>query len=167
MPRFSPFCPLKLPNLDIFCREINKKITGSGIAKKQQVNDNEYTSSRITTQRKKFFKYGRIDIRAAMPQGKGIWPALWMLGANFSSVGWPACGEIDIMELVGQKPNEVFGTLHWANAGGDRVCTCGDSNSYYRLSSGTFTDEWHVFSLQWTENSIAWLIDDQSHRSSK
>lgn len=129
-------------------------------AKKETFSGSNYTSSRIITQDKQEFKYGRIDIRAALPYGRGIWPALWMLGANFPEVGWPRCGEIDIMEFLGQTPDEVFGTLHWADDSGNRQCTCGDQNSYYSLSSGTFSDEWHVFSLIWTEDRIEWLVDD-------
>ena len=70
-------------------------------AEKENVGGKNYTSSRIITQGKKEFQYGRVDIRALLPKGQGIWPALWMLGANVTTVGWPACGEIDIMEMIG------------------------------------------------------------------
>ena len=70
-------------------------------AKKEPYGGKEYTSSRIITKNKKQFQYGRVDIRAALPKGQGIWPALWMLGANYDTVNWPACGEIDIMEMIG------------------------------------------------------------------
>ncbi|MFK7952376.1 MAG: family 16 glycosylhydrolase [Ekhidna sp.] len=146
-----------------FYRSENTAVSDGSLtieAKKETFSGSNYTSSRIVTQDKQDFKYGRIDIRAALPYGKGIWPALWMLGANFPQVGWPKCGEIDIMEYLGQTPDEVFGTLHWADDSGNRQCTCGDQNSYYSLSSGTFSDEWHVFSLIWTENRIEWLVDD-------
>ncbi|MBK9984824.1 MAG: family 16 glycosylhydrolase [Saprospiraceae bacterium] len=82
-------------------------------AKKQQYGGFDYTSSRLVTKGKQQFKFGRIDIRAALPQGKGIWPALWMLGSNVDAVSWPACGEIDIMELTGDFPNRVVGTVHY------------------------------------------------------
>lgn len=134
-------------------------------AREERFGGFDYTSSRIITQNKQGFQYGRIDIRAALPFGQGIWPALWMLGDNFSQVGWPRCGEIDIMELLGQKPNEVFGTLHWANAAGDRACTCGDPGAYYSLPEGNFSDKWHVFSLEWTETSIKWFVDNQLYYS--
>ena len=79
-------------------------------AKKENVGGKDYTSSRIITQGKKEFQYGRVDIRALLPKGQGIWPALWMLGANVTTVGWPACGEIDIMEMIGGdgKDNTVW-----------------------------------------------------------
>ena len=79
-----------------------------------------YTSARITTQGKESFQYGRIDIRAKVPYGQGVWPALWMLGDNFGSAGWPTCGEIDIMELIGgdgYNDRTVYGTAHWSNNG--------------------------------------------------
>ena len=129
-------------------------------AKKQTVNTNLYSSSRITTQGKKSFKYGRIDIRAALPKGQGMWPALWMLGDNYSTIGWPKCGEIDIMELVGGKSagnsdRTVHGTVHWDNDGSK--AEYGSSNT---LPNGDFSDEWHVFSLVWDDKSIKWYRDD-------
>jgi beta-glucanase (GH16 family) len=111
----------------------------------------------MTTQNKKQFKFGRIDIRAKLPVGKGIWPALWMLGANISTVGWPSCGEIDIMELVGTFPSRVTGTMHWKGVGGDRQL----KGANYNLSSGNFSQQFHVFSIVWSTNSIKWYVDDQ------
>ena len=119
---------------------------------------NNYSSSRIITRDKQSFQYGRVDIRALLPKGQGIWPALWMLGSNFSSVGWPRCGEIDIMELVGGgegKDDVVHGTVHWEQ-GGQRALFGGD----YQLPTGIFNDEFHVFSIIWTDNAIRWLMDD-------
>lgn len=126
-------------------------------AKKENFGGRNYTSSRIITKDKKSFKYGRVDIRAAMPKGQGIWPALWMLGANFSTVGWPKCGEIDIMEMIGGagKDNTVHGTVHWDNNGS--YANYGQS---YTLPSGILADEWHVFTIIWDENTITWFIDD-------
>ena len=112
-----------------------------------------YTSGRITTQGKKEFTYLRVDIRAKLPEGQGIWPALWMLGSNFSTVGWAKCGEIDIMEYLGHEPAKVYGTIHW------------DANGYtnrggnYTLSSGTFSTSFHLFSFIWTPNNLRWLVD--------
>lgn len=134
-------------------------------AKKQSVGDANYTSSRLITKDKQSFKYGRIDIRAVLPNGQGIWPALWMLGSNFSTVGWPKCGEIDIMEMVGGSPtstgknNTVHGTLHWHDeVQSQNVCTCGQGD--YPLPSGIFSDEFHVFSIVWNETTITWYVDD-------
>lgn len=128
-------------------------------AKKETFNDAAYTSSRLITKDKQSFQYGRVDIRAVLPKGQGIWPALWMLGANFSTVGWPKCGEIDIMEMIGGAGREktVHGTLHWDN-GGTNACTCGDDG--FSLSTGTFADEFHVFSIVWNAGTVTWYVDN-------
>ena len=127
-------------------------------AKSESFGGQDYTSSRIKTQGLKSWKYGRIDVRAALPYGKGMWPAIWMLGDNITSQGWPACGEIDIMELVGgagANDRTVYGTAHWSDNGSH--AQCGNSKA---LASGKFADEFHVFSIVWTANSIQWLVDD-------
>ncbi|MBK8722089.1 MAG: family 16 glycosylhydrolase [Saprospiraceae bacterium] len=126
-------------------------------ARKEYVNGFGYTSGRMTTQNKKTFKYGRIDIRAKLPVGQGIWPALWMLGSNISSIGWPACGEIDIMELVGSHPSTTYGTAHWKQATGGTK----SFGSEYNLASGDFSSKFHVFSLIWQEDSMKWYVDDE------
>ena len=125
-------------------------------ARKETVSTFNYTSGRMTTQNKKFFKYGRIDIRAKLPVSTGLWPALWMLGTNITSVGWPACGEIDIMELIGTYPGRVYSTLHWQNANSHA--------SYglnYSLTSGDFSQQFHVFSMVWTKDNIKSYVDDK------
>lgn len=127
-------------------------------AKAENFGGRSYTSSRLTTQDKFTFRYGRVDIRAAMPRGKGLWPALWMLGASFATVGWPASGEIDIMEMVGGSGGEdtVYGTAHWDNAGA--AAQYGGST---KLPPGqTLDSSFHVFSLTWDENQLNWFIDD-------
>lgn len=131
-------------------------------AKKENFGGYGYTSSRIKTQGRQSFEKGRIDIRAAVPYGQGIWPALWMLGDNITSVSWPACGEIDIMELVGGDGNNnrtVHGTIHWDDNGHNYY---GGSNS---LSSGIFAEEWHVFSIVWDQTSIKWYRDDIEYQT--
>lgn len=130
-------------------------------AKKEAYGGKNYTSSRIKTQGKQSFQYGRIDIRAKLPKGQGIWPALWMLGSDFNSVGWPKCGEIDIMELIGGgagRDNTVHGTAHWDNNGAH--ASYGDA---YNLSSGIFNDEFHVFSIIWDASAITWYVDDHQY----
>lgn len=126
-------------------------------ARKEPINGFQYTSGRMTTQNKKTFTFGRIDIRAKLPVGKGIWPALWMLGANISSVSWPACGEIDIMELIGTYPGRTHGTIHWKPVNGANT----SKGAAYNLPSGDFSQKFHVFSIIWTEDMIKWLVDDQ------
>lgn len=116
-----------------------------------------YTSARIKTQDRMTFQHGRVDVRAKLPQGQGIWPAIWMLGNDISSVGWPACGEIDIMELVGHEPQTVHGTAHWGPQGRPYSTFKGKG---YSISEGIFADKYHVFSIIWEPGSIKWLVND-------
>lgn len=117
-----------------------------------------YTSARMITKGKRTFQYGRIDIRAKLPKGQGIWPALWMLGSNIDNVGWPACGEIDIMEYLGHQTSTVHGTAHWGAQGST---SSQSSSSRYDLTSGNFYEKFHVFSIIWEANRIRWYMDDQ------
>lgn len=132
-------------------------------AKSENFRGRDYTSSRMISEDKFDFKYGRVDIRAALPSGQGIWPALWMLGANFRTVGWPSCGEIDIMEFVGKKPREILGTIHWSNPQGNHVCTC-DQGIYNSNEDNIFTKKYHVYSIIWDKNQIRWYIDDKQYQ---
>lgn len=116
-----------------------------------------YTSGRITTQTKKEFTYGRVEIRAMLPEGQGIWPAFWMLGSNISSVSWPRCGEIDIMEYLGHETNKVYGTLHWDDIGHKYL---GGNTT---LTTGSFNEEFHIFSMIWTPNGIKWFVDGKQY----
>ena len=126
-------------------------------ARKENKEDKNYTSSRIITKGKKEFKYGRVDIRALLPRGQGIWPALWMLGSNISIVDWPACGEIDIMEMIGGqgKDNVLHGTAHWEKAGKHEY----QGGNISLKNEQIFADEFHVFSISWTPSSIVWYLD--------
>jgi beta-glucanase (GH16 family) len=126
-------------------------------ARKEAISGFNYSSGRMTTQNKKSFTFGRIDIRAKLPVGKGIWPALWMLGNNITTAGWPACGEIDIMEMIGSSPSTTHGTAHWKAANGSST----NKGGSYNLSSGNFSHQFHVFSLVWTQDQISWLVDDK------
>lgn len=117
----------------------------------------DYTSGRITTKGKQEFTYGKVVIRARLPEGQGIWPALWMLGGNISTVSWPQCGEMDIMELLGQTPNKVYGTVHW-NDNGHK-----SSGGSMSLSSGTFSNGFHTFIFIWTPNHFKWIVDSQQY----
>ncbi|HLV09532.1 MAG TPA: family 16 glycosylhydrolase, partial [Halanaerobiales bacterium] len=113
----------------------------------------EYTSSRMITRDAVMMKYGRVEIRAKLPEGQGIWPAIWMLGTDG---GWPDCGEIDIMELVGHQPDTVHGTVHGPGySGGNGI------GSSYQLSDGKFSDDFHTFILEWDEDEIRWFVDDE------
>jgi beta-glucanase (GH16 family) len=128
-------------------------------ARKETYEGFNYTSARLTTQNKKTFQFGRIDIRAKLPVLKGMWPAIWALGSNISTVSWPQCGEIDIMELVGQTPSTVFGTLHWKNSANGHSYKGGQQ----ALTSGDFSQKFHVFSILWEQDSIQFLLDDKPY----
>ncbi len=133
-------------------------------AKKEAVNGRQYSSSRIKTQEKKFFKYGRVDIRALVPKGQGIWPALWMLGNNKSAVSWPTCGEIDLMELIGgsvspKSDSKTYATIHWNDV------THQQSQGSYSLPSGKFADQFHVFSMEWNATTIILYLDDVPYKT--
>ena len=144
-----------------YYRQENTRVEGGYLtitAKRESFQGRDYTSSRIKTQERQSFQYGRIDIRAALPKGQGIWPALWMLGNNITSVGWPSCGEIDIMELIGGgagRDNTVHGTIHWSHRG--QYASYGKA---YTLQNGIFSDKFHVFSIVWTPATITWYVDD-------
>lgn len=113
-----------------------------------------YTSARINTKGKFDFKYGRVDVRAKLPVGGGTWPAIWMLGANQDAVGWPACGEIDIMEGIGNNPGFVQGALHTPSSNGD---TQNKGNTTVADASSEF----HVYSMNWSANQISFLVDGE------
>jgi len=115
-----------------------------------------FTSARINS--RKSFKYGRMEIRAKMPEhkGNGTWPALWMLGSNINSVGWPACGEIDIMEYVSFKPNKTHFSIH---------TTANNHMNGTEITSGevdleTIEEEFHNFGILWSSKYIKFYIDD-------
>lgn len=145
-----------------YYQEENATVDGGRLtieAREEVVQGSNYTSARLTTEGKKEFQYGRIDIRARAPYGQGIWPALWMMGSNFSTAGWPFCGEIDIMEMVGGVvdgggDDVVHGTVHWDNDG--QYANYGDSKTMPAPLANAF----HVYSIIWDENEIAWYIDD-------
>jgi beta-glucanase (GH16 family) len=126
-------------------------------ARNEIFGGHQYTSSRMITKGKQEFKYGRIDIRAASPKTQGIWPALWMLGENFQQVGWPACGEIDILEILGHETNKAHGTVHWGPNSNQRQQK---TASTFSGPEGDFHERFHVFTIIWEENKIEWFIDD-------
>jgi len=121
-----------------------------------------YTSARINTQGLQSFQYGRIDIRAKLPVGSGAWPALWMLGSNYSSAGWPTCGETDIMELMGgTNPYQISGSLHWNNNGTEGSTTLMSPT----ITPANFSQQFHVFSIIWQQNSIQFLVDNNVYET--
>ena len=116
----------------------------------------QYTSARLNTQGKREFQYGRFEARLKLPAEVGMWPAFWMLGGNIDEVGWPACGEIDIMEGKGRLPSWTSGALHRGPDPAGNKITSAD----YELPEGDFHNEWHIFAVEWEPEQIRWYIDD-------
>jgi Glycosyl hydrolases family 16 len=124
-------------------------------ARRENFGGNAYTSARMKTQGKQSFGINTwVEARIDAPQGQGIWPAFWMLGNSISTVGWPSCGEIDIMEIQGQNPFRNFGTIHWADVNGNHVSFGGIFNSSSSLSAG-----FHTYAISRTSTSIKWYVD--------
>jgi beta-glucanase (GH16 family) len=124
-------------------------------AKRELYMGSGYTSAKIVTKGIFEKKYGRFEARIKLPWGKGLWPAFWMLGSNIDQVGWPQCGEIDIMEYLGNRPTSVFGTLHGPGySGGASV------SKSYTLANNRFDNDFHVFGIEWGENYINYYVDD-------
>ncbi|MGB8451906.1 MAG: RICIN domain-containing protein [Anaerocolumna sp.] len=133
-------------------RTENLQVTGGNLvitARKENYGGMNYTSARIKTQGHKSFTYGKIEARIKLPSGQGLWPAFWMLGTNITTVNWPYCGEIDIMERVNNN-SSVNGTVHW------------DANgyaSYGQVSGSLDFSQYHVYSIEWDSSYIRWYVD--------
>jgi beta-glucanase (GH16 family) len=125
---------------------------------KENFETASYTSARMITKGKFSFVYGTIEARIALPVGKGIWPAFWMLGDNIDEVSWPACGEIDIIEAINDE-SVVYGTHHWAHDGAH--ANYGNSTrDYYGTSYPMDISEFHTYKMTWDKNAIAMYVDD-------
>lgn len=124
-------------------------------AKKEQFAGHGYTSARMRTRLKGDWTYGRFEMRARLPSGKGLWPAFWMLPTDNAYGGWAASGEIDIMELVGHEPNKAHGTIHYGGEWPNNTFT----GSSHILPSGNFSDDFHLFSVEWKPGEIRWCVD--------
>ncbi|WP_295122521.1 glycoside hydrolase family 16 protein [uncultured Chitinophaga sp.] len=120
----------------------------------------QYTSASINTEGKASWKYGRVEMKAKLPKGGGMWPAFWMLGINREQVNWPLCGEIDIMEFVGNMPKDVYGTMHWADTGTHKHASSGT-----KTFDTTISDKFHIYAVEWNEKSIDVYFDDLKYFS--
>ena len=124
-------------------------------ALKESIEGKNYSSARIKSQNKYAFKHGKLKIRAKFPQSKGTWPALWLMGANLDAVGWPNCGEIDLVEQNGQEKDKMIGTVHWKN-------TSNNTNAKFSqeiISSGIGAD-FKEYSLIWSESTIKMYVEN-------
>jgi beta-glucanase (GH16 family)/regulation of enolase protein 1 (concanavalin A-like superfamily) len=124
-------------------------------------SDGSYTSARIKTQGLEGWTYGRFEARAELPYGQGMWPAFWMLGDNINSVGWPNCGEIDVMENIGREPSTVHGSMHGPGYSGGNALT----GSYTLPNGEQFKDAYHVFDVDWTPTSVTFSVDGQVYET--
>lgn len=116
---------------------------------------NGYTSARIKTQGLFDQQYGRFEARIRLPRGKGLWPAFWLLGNNCDQNPWPACGEIDIMENVGNEPTVIFGSVHGPNYSGAESVS-----KKYELTNDRFDTDFHIFGIEWSPGEINYYVDD-------
>jgi beta-glucanase (GH16 family) len=113
-----------------------------------------YTSARMLTQNRFEQAYGRFEARIKIPAGQGMWPAFWMLGTNVGTVGWPACGEIDIMENIGKEPSVIHGSIHGPGyTGGTGV------SLPFALSGGKFSDDFHIYAVEWAPGTVRFYVD--------
>lgn len=117
-----------------------------------------YTSARLTTQGLNSWTYGRIEARIKIPAGQGIWPAFWMLGDDIATLGWPECGEIDIMEAIGRSPDTVRGTVH-----GPGYFRDDSIGADFVLTGKKFADDFHLFAVEWEPNKIRWFADEHCY----
>lgn len=120
----------------------------------------QYTSARLDMKISPQYsgiQYGRIEARIKISKGQGLWPAFWLVGTNISTVGWPACGEIDVMENIGKIPNTIYGTIHGPNISGSGVYGFGGQDN---LSSGNFADNYHIYAVQWDNSHVSFSVDN-------
>jgi beta-glucanase (GH16 family) len=120
----------------------------------------DYTSASLTTRRLKSFHYGRIEVRAKLPSGKGVWPAIWLLGDNQGGVRWPACGEIDIMEFVSHLPGKAHCCVHSAKPG-----TTDHQMQGHFVKSDTLHSEFHVYGVDWNDKSLTFRFDGKPFKT--
>ncbi len=119
-----------------------------------------YTSTSINTDGKMSWQYGRIEVKAKLPTGGGIWPAFWMMGTNRKEVGWPLCGEIDIMEFIGNHPTDVYGTIHFPD-----TLTKKHRSSGGKTNDTTLNESFHIYAIEWDEKKIDIFFDDKKYHS--
>ncbi|HEV8629331.1 MAG TPA: family 16 glycosylhydrolase, partial [Thermoanaerobaculia bacterium] len=133
---------------------VNESYTSGGVSR-------NYTSARLKTQGTFEQPFGRFEARIQVPYGQGIWPAFWMLGNDISTIGWPACGEIDVMENIGREPTVVHGTAHGPGYSG-----ANGIGAPYSLPDGApFADDFHIYAVEWEPEAIRWYVDEALYRT--
>ncbi|WP_299887207.1 glycoside hydrolase family 16 protein [uncultured Lacinutrix sp.] len=129
-------------------------------ANREDFNGSLYTSARITTQGLFEQAYGRFEARIKVPSGKGIWPAFWLLGNDCETNIWPQCGEIDIMEFLGDNPTTIFGSVHGPGYSAGQAVT-----KSYTLENDRYDTGFHVFGIEWSPESINYYVDDALYQT--
>lgn len=132
----------------------NQEISKGKLTIQAKKEGDLYTSTKITTKGKKEFQYGRIEARAKLPKGLGLWPAFWLLGSNITDFGWPKCGEIDILEHVGREPNLVYTTIHTQESHGNTINT-------KKTIFPDILEGFHVYAIDWTKDKIDFFVDEK------
>lgn len=131
------------------------------VARRESYSGFNYTSARMKTEGHVTKAYGRFEFRAKLPPGPGFWPALWLLGSNIPTVGWPACGEIDVMENNGSALGKVQGTIHYSSASNNPL----QSTGYYSFPAGDSVTNFHTYMLEWSTNLILFYVDQQLYET--
>jgi beta-glucanase (GH16 family) len=126
-------------------------------ARQESYMGSYYTSARLKSEGLQEFQYGRIEARLKVPAGRGLWPAFWMLGSNFGTVGWPDCGEIDIMEYIGREPDLILGTIHGPGYSGALGL------SHWNRQDYDIADDFHTYAVEWDEDQITWFYDGEEY----
>jgi serine/threonine-protein kinase len=140
----------------------NSHLDGQGhlVMQALQPTPGKFTSARLKTQGKFAFEYGRAEARIRIPYGQAVWPAFWMLGADTRRKGWPACGEIDIMENIGREPDTVRGTIHGPGYSGDKGI-----GKLFQITAGRFAGDYHIYAVEWAPARIDFLVDGQTYHT--
>jgi beta-glucanase (GH16 family) len=145
-------------------RAVNASHDGNGnlliVARRETFGDNAYTSARINTKGRFSQREGKFEARIKLPRGRGIWPAFWLLGDSIEQVDWPRCGEIDVMEYLGHDRRTIYGTLHGPGYSGGQAIS-----GHYELPSGTFDEDFHVFTVEWDPGLIRFFVDGQRYHT--
>jgi beta-glucanase (GH16 family) len=141
---------VRLKNGNLVIEAVQEEFKGPDGVKRR------YTSGRLKTQGLFSQAYGRFEARIQIPNGQGVWPAFWLLGGDFPAVGWPECGEIDIMENVGVDKSRIHGSIHGPGYSAKKSLTSG-----FTLPQGRFSDSFHVFAVEWEPLSIRYYVDDE------
>ena len=148
--------------LEYYTSRPENVIVQNGVLKikaiKESYNGSQYTSARLLSKNKYAFTYGRVEVRAKLPAGIGTWPAIWLLGSDIDTNGWPNCGETDIMEHRGSELNKIFGTLHYPGHSG------GNANGNTKVIANA-TTEFHIYKLDWTAATVNFYVDDQLYHT--